>query len=115
MKDSLKDKVRLCHILDCINEIEAALKEKTFDIFHNDHVLRIAVVKWLEIIGEAANHVSESVKEQYKNVEWNKMVGLRHIVVHEYFGISYEIIWEAATISLKQLKNEIEIIIASIE
>ena len=73
-------------------------------------MLRIAVVKWLEIIGEAANHISEETKRKYANVEWLKMIGLRNIVVHEYFGINYDTIWNAASEHLKILKNELSTI-----
>ena len=72
--------------------------------------LRIAVVKWLEIIGEAANHISDEVREKNETIEWYKMIGLRNIAVHEYFGINYKTIWETASVSLRQLKKEIDTI-----
>jgi uncharacterized protein with HEPN domain len=107
MKGSLGDKIRLEHIKECISEISSALERHTFETFNNDHVLRIAVVKWLEIIGEASKHISEETKTKYKEVEWYKMTGLRNIVVHEYFGIDYKIIWNTATIYLKTLEEEL--------
>jgi len=70
--------------------------------------LRIAVAKWLEIIGEAARHISEQTKSEYPAVEWQKITGLRNIVVHEYFGINYRIIWETATVLLEDLKIKIK-------
>ena len=82
----------------------------TVESFSDDHVLRIAVVKWLEMIGEAANHITDETKNKYRDVEWQKIISLRNIVVHEYFRIDYRIIWDAATIFLIQLKKEISII-----
>ena len=82
----------------------------TVESFIDDHVLRIAVVKWLEMIGEAANHITDETKNKYRDVEWQKIISLINIVVHEYFRIDYRIIWDAATIFLIQLKKEISII-----
>jgi uncharacterized protein with HEPN domain len=108
MRGSIGDGARISHIFDCINEIDAAIGGITFEQFNTNHVLKIAVVKWLEIIGEAAKHVTEGTKNKSIGIEWNKIVGLRNIVVHEYFGINYQIIWEAATMFLPTLKVELE-------
>lgn len=110
MKGKTGDKARIEHIIECIEEIKAAVKNNTFDSFNENHVLRIAVVKWLEIIGEAAKHISDETKAKYTGVEWQKITSLRNIVVHEYFGINYRIIWDAATVFLEELKNNIEAI-----
>ena len=71
--------------------------EKTFD----------AVMRDLEIIGEAAKHIPESVRQQYSQISWRKIAGLRDIVIHEYFGIDLEIVWDIVVrevpILLKQL------------
>jgi len=108
MKGKIGDEARLNHIIECIEEIENAVKGNTFESFKDNHVLRIAVVKWLEIIGEAANHITDETKNSFKDVEWQKIVGLRNIVVHEYFGIDYRIIWNAATLFLGDLKINIQ-------
>jgi uncharacterized protein with HEPN domain len=110
MKGILPDSTRIEHINDCIKEIEAALSGSSYNSFYENHVLRIAVVKWLEIIGEATRHISNETKAKNSQIEWHKMIGLRNVVVHEYSGINYEVIWEAATISVPVLKKEIETI-----
>jgi len=107
MKGSISDETRIEHILDCIYEIENAISGYNYISFISNHVLRIAVVKWLEIIGEATNHISEGTKQKNDTIEWNKMIGLRNVVVHEYFGINFETIWNSATISLILLKQEL--------
>jgi len=111
MREAISDSVRLQHIMECITEIGNAVNGYAFESFSEDHIRRIAVVKWLEIIGEAASHISKETKLKNKEIEWEKMIGLRHIVVHEYFGINYEVIWEAATIHIPRLKSKIEVII----
>ena len=75
--------------------------------FIKNHILRIAVVKWIEIIGEAANHISAETKNAV-NVEWSEIIGLRHIVVHEYFGINYDAIWNIAVNDIPVLAQKIE-------
>ena len=110
MKGNQGDHTRIKHILDCIEEIEIAIASFTFESFCQNHVLRIAIVKWLEIIGEAANHITDETKNKCPDVEWQKMIGLRNIVIHEYFRIDYGIIWDAATNFLAQLKKEIQTI-----
>ena len=115
MKEPISENARVEHIFNCIKEIETAIAGKTFESFVEDHVLRIAIVKWLEIIGEAANHISNKTKEGNDKIEWKRMIGLRNVAVHEYFGINYETIWETATISLQQLKEEMKTINLSTE
>jgi uncharacterized protein with HEPN domain len=108
MKGKISDEARLGHILESISEIEKAINGHTFESFVDHHVVRIAVVKWLEIIGEAANHISDETKNENNEIEWRKMKGLRNAAVHEYFGINYEVIWNAATLFLEDLKIKIE-------
>ena len=66
------------------------------------------MVKWIEIIGEASNHLSQHTKEAMSDVEWNMIIGLRHIVVHEYFGINFDIIWNIAVNDVPDLGQKIE-------
>ena len=107
MKGKIGDEVRLMHIMDCIEEISAAVQGQTFESFYKNHVLRIAVVKWLEIIGEASSRISRETKDKYNNIEWMALVDLRNFVVHEYFEIGYEAIWQAATILIQDLKTKL--------
>jgi len=102
------DKARIDHILEFAQEIQKAIEGYDWDKFSSNHVLRIAVVKWLENIGEAANHITDETKNKCSGVEWQKIVGLRNIVVHEYFRIDFKVVWDAATVFLPKLKKEIE-------
>ena len=87
MKGKIGDKQRLLHIAESINEIEQYISKATFDIFSTDSMMRYATVKQIEIIGEAANYLTEETKMQFPNIQWRQIIGLRHILVHEYFGI----------------------------
>lgn len=108
MKSKLGDKARLQHIMDCIEEINLATNGLVQSEFEQNHILRIAVVKWLEIIGEAANHLSSELKVTNKEIEWRHVIGLRNIVVHEYFGINFSTIWNIVQNQIPQLRTTIE-------
>ena len=105
MKSSLGDKTRLLHISECITEIQHAIRGYDEKSFIDNHVTRIAVVKWLEIIGEASNHITDETKNKYPDTDWNRIIALRNFVVHEYFGINFNIIWEIGTCFIPELKN----------
>ncbi len=111
MRGPLGNNARLSHINDCILEIEDAIKSIVKEDFINNHVVRIAVVKWIEIIGEASAHISEDLRQKYTEVDWIAIKALRNVVVHEYFGIKYDLIWEIATEHLPILKKQILTII----
>lgn len=68
----------------------------------------------IEIIGEAANKLSERIYEENKRVPWGRMIGLRNIVIHEYFGVDLNIIWQIVTVNLPETKPKIEKILTEI-
>lgn len=108
MKDSL---VYLQHILDSIEKIEKYLKEISFDIFTQNEMMVGATVRELEIIGEAATKIDKIIKEKYKDIPWNEMVGMRHRLIHEYFGVDIGVVWETCQSNLPDLKQKIASII----
>jgi uncharacterized protein with HEPN domain len=66
-----------------------------------------AVIRNLEIIGEAAKNLPQDIKDKYPDVPWKRMIGLRNIAVHEYFGVDLSIIWEVVTKNLPETKGKI--------
>lgn len=70
-------------------------------------MMRFACIKQLEIIGEACNHVDVSIKETFSEVEWRKIVGLRHLLVHEYFGVDAALVWDVITTNIPDLKSQL--------
>ncbi len=96
MKNSLGDRVRLQHIQDAILEIVSYTKDISFEEFKSNSMILFASVKQLEIIGEAANNVTKHFQNIYKEIEWRTIIGLRNLLVHEYFGIErYKALWHA--------------------
>ncbi len=107
MRGKLGDKARLSHILDAIVEVETYLVNADFEIFMDNSMMRFACIKQMEIIGEASNHVSEEIKTQFSEIEWNQIIGMRNIFVHEYFGIDSKLVWEIIKHDLPDLKNKV--------
>ena len=92
-------------ILESIDKVEQYTRGMSFDTFSNDQKSIDAVVRNLEIIGEAANRLPDDFKERHSNVEWYKVVGLRNRIIHEYFGIDLQIIWQIVHVDLPELRQ----------
>jgi uncharacterized protein with HEPN domain len=67
-----------------------------------------AVVRNFEIIGEASKHISKTLQSKYSSIPWNKVKSMRNIIVHEYFGINFDVVWKTIEKSLPDLKTEIQ-------
>ena len=91
-------------ILDSISKITLYIEDMDIDAFSNDQKTIDAVVRNLEIIGEAARNLPAETKESTTEIEWKKIVGLRNILIHEYFGINKEIIWNIVQTKLPPLQ-----------
>jgi len=92
-------------ILEAIDRAEQYIKGLSFDAFSRDQKTIDAVARNLEIIGEAANRLPDEFKEKHSNIEWHKVVGLRHRIIHEYFGIDLAIIWQILQKDLPSLQQ----------
>lgn len=106
--------VYLKDILDSINDVLNFIGDMSFDEFEKDRKTFNAVVRSLEIIGEAAKHIPENLRVQYPAVPWKKMSGMRDKLIHEYFGIDAELVWEVAVSDLPKIKPHIEKIFSHI-
>jgi uncharacterized protein with HEPN domain len=110
MRDS---KTRLQDILDAIDAI-GKYSNKGKDAFLNDELIQNWFVRHLQIIGEAAYAISDEVKAKPKVIPWDKIVGMRHILVHDYFAIDTDIVWDVVEKDLPSLKVEVQKLINSL-
>ncbi len=94
-------------MLDAIDRIEQYTRGLSYEKFSDDQKSVDAVVRNLEIIGEVANRLPSDFKEKHSDVEWRKVIGLRHRIVHEYFGIDIQIIWQILCKDLKVLRENL--------
>jgi uncharacterized protein with HEPN domain len=113
MKSKLGDRQRLLHILEAIEEIQNYTASTDLDTFLGNSMMRFACVKQIEIIGEAANSITTETKLTFTELEWKQIIGMRHILVHEYFGVDFDLIWQVIINDLPQLKEKVKTIIIS--
>lgn len=100
-------KVYFQDILAAINNIEKYTKNVSFSKFNNSSLIVDAVVRNLEIIGEAAKSVPAEARLKHKDVEWKKIAGLRDVLIHEYFGVDLVVLWDIIQNKLPSLKQAI--------
>lgn len=101
-------KVYLDDIVEAIERIRDYTTELSFETFSNDRKTVDAVNRNLAIIGEALNRIPEEIKTKYPNIEWYKVIGLRNILIHDYFRVDLEIIWDILENKLSQLEKQIK-------
>ena len=105
----MKDyKIFLRHILTEAEVLERNSVNLRYDDFINNEILCRAFIRSLEIIGEAVKNIPDNIKEKYSDVEWKKLAGMRDKLIHHYFGIDYEMIWDAINRKIPQLKIQVE-------
>lgn len=111
MKGRISDFARVAHILDAIHEIELYTKNsKGIDDIVNNSMLRNAIVRQLEIIGEASSKMSHETRIKHSNVPWEKIISLRNVLIHEYFDVDPYILWDIVSLELNPLLSEITLI-----
>jgi len=108
MREKIRDKGRLEHILESIDYIIDFIKGISFEDFKADMKLRFAIIKNIEIIGEASYMLSKELREQHPEISWRKIINSRHVLVHGYYQIKLEIIWEIIQKDLLPLREQIQ-------
>lgn len=108
-----EDLVRVRHILDAARKAVTFVQNKTRSALDEDEKLALALVRLLEIIGEAANTISDDFQSHYPDIPWRKMAALRNRLIHGYFDIDYNIVWDTVNNDLPPLIVELEKILLS--
>ena len=102
-------------ILDAMEKAETMLSDVDFDEFEEDYQLNFAVVRALEIVGEATKRLPESLREQYSEIPWKDMAGMRDRVIHGYDAINLRVVWETVKGRIPEIKPNIQQILDDYE
>lgn len=105
MKDDL---AFIEHILLCIEKIQEYTKNLTAQDFNNNELIQDAVIRNIEIIGEATKKISRDLKSQYREIPWKEMTGMRDKLIHDYFGVDVDVVWKTVNEDIPYLKSLIE-------
>ncbi len=108
-----KDLVRLLHMLDSVEAILSFAKGKRRGSLDKDRLFLSAVLRELEIIGEAAGRISVKTKRRFPQIPWKELIGMRNRLIHAYFDVDHDIIWKTIREYLpsfqKQLRQTVEV------
>lgn len=114
MKKIRKDNlVYVDDILSAIKKINKFCKDIEKEDFMKNELLMDAVVRNLEIMGEASSKLTASFRERYKAVEWRKIIGMRNRIIHAYDTVNFEIVWDVVQEDLPALKKKLKAIISA--
>jgi uncharacterized protein with HEPN domain len=105
------DRVRLQHIVDALNAAMRFVQGRNRDDLDTDEMLLFALVRAIEIVGEAASKVSDETRAQLPDVPWPSITGMRHRLVHAYFDVNRNILWTTVTESVPALAERLQAVL----
>lgn len=105
---SKTDEVRLRHMVDAARKAIAFTQNRIRTDLDNDEILALAVVRLIEILGEAAKNVSQTTKDRFPEIPWRQIAGTRDRLSHAYFDVNLDIIWDIVTSNLPPLIEQLE-------
>jgi uncharacterized protein with HEPN domain len=100
--------IRLRHMLDYSREAAALVAGRTREDLDTDRTLNLALVRLLEIVGEAASRTTDEERLRYPSIPWNQIVGLRNRLIHGYDSVDFDVLWGIASVDLPKLVAELE-------
>ena len=107
---SKEDEIRLRHMVDAAREAASFAAGRTRGDLDADRQLVMALVKEIEIVGEAAARVSEATREHLPDIPWDELIGMRNRLVHAYFDVNLDIVWQTVQEDLPKLIALLELI-----
>lgn len=110
-----QDEVFIRHILDEIDFLIDSSEGLEYQGLIKDEILKRASVRSLEVIGEATKNISSESRQKYPDIEWRELTGLRDKLVHKYFGVQWEIVWDVVKNKIPKLKGRLEGILRELE
>ena len=108
MRERIKDKDRLQHILEAIDVLQGGAQKYSLEQIEKDSILYFGFVKQVEIIGEAVYMLTKEFRESHPDIEWDAIEGMRHVLVHGYYEISPDKVWNVIEKDLPILRPKIQ-------
>ncbi len=105
--------VFLKHILESIDAIEEYTQNLSEKAFLENPEKQDAIIRRLEVLGEAVKNLPDEFKQQHSDIAWNKAMATRNILIHNYFGVDLEIVWDTVLKSLPEFKDQIKNLLES--
>ncbi|MEW6040032.1 MAG: DUF86 domain-containing protein [Elusimicrobiota bacterium] len=102
-------------IINSMNKMEKFIENMGYEDFVKDEKTTFAVIRALEVIGEAVKSIPEDIKKRYPEIRWKEIAGMRDKLAHEYFGIKLEVVWNAVKTEIPPLKPKFQKILENLE
>jgi uncharacterized protein with HEPN domain len=107
------DRVRLEHIVDALSAGIRFTRGRRREDLDHDEMLTFALVRALEIVGEAATKISTETRERHRHIPWADIIGMRHRLVHAYIDVDHDILWSTATEAAPEMLSQIKALLES--
>lgn len=98
---------------EAIETIQQYTAGLDYQAFKSNGMARDAVIRTIQVLGEAANRILKAFRDQHPTVEWMRIIRTRHVLVHDYFGLDYGVIWQIITVNLPPLRESIHAILTN--
>lgn len=108
-------KFYLNDIIDAIKKVQKFTKGLSYSDFYKNEMLIDAVIRNLEVIGEATRSIPSEFRKRFPDIPWARMSALRNILIHEYFGVDTEIIWDIVSNKIPELKKGISTVLSKVK
>lgn len=102
-------------IIESISDIEIFIKNMSFENFVKDKKTINAVIRSIEVIGEASKKIPDTIRRKNPSMPWKKMTGMRDKLIHEYFGIDFEVLWKTVKEDIPSLNSLVQDMLISLE
>ena len=109
------DRVRLRHMLDAARAAVVFVQGRQRESLETDLMFAFALVRAIEIVGEAATQISKEEQQNYPQIPWKNIMGMRNKIVHDYFDIDYDVVWDTVQVRIPELITELEKILPAEE